>query len=80
MFIFFGSRRTVKDLGSYPVSGTCPNCHNTINLKIIKVTDWFTLYFIPIFPLKVERFKTCPICSIAQKISKEEAEQLLGEE
>ncbi|MBR3812684.1 MAG: zinc-ribbon domain-containing protein [Spirochaetaceae bacterium] len=77
MFIFFGTRRTTAHLGEYKISGKCPRCNNTINLQIVKETDWFTLYFIPVFPIHVARYKMCPICSVSAEISKEEAERLL---
>lgn len=77
MFIIFGNKSFEKDLGEYKVSGTCPNCHNTINLHILKQSTWFTLYWIPIFPLQIKRFKICPVCRAGAQITKEESEQLL---
>ena len=79
MFIFFGTRRTTAHLGEYKISGTCPRCKNTINLQIVKETDWFTLYFIPVFPFHITRYKMCPICSLSAEITKQEAENLLND-
>ena len=78
MFIFFGSKTLTKTLGEYQISGTCPNCHNTINLQIAKEADWFTLYFIPVFPFNIRYYKLCPICHAGARITKQEAFNLLG--
>ncbi|MCQ2579376.1 MAG: zinc ribbon domain-containing protein [Treponemataceae bacterium] len=77
MFILFGEKTIITELGMTNISGTCSNCHNQIHLKIIKHAAWFTLYFIPVFPFSVKRYKMCPICQISAEISKEEAENLL---
>lgn len=77
MFIIFGDKTYTKKLGEYKFSGTCPNCHNTIMLQILKESTWFTLYWIPVIPLKFRWLKACPICGINAEITKEEANNLL---
>jgi hypothetical protein len=77
MFILWGfGHRTIKNFGSLS-SQMCENCHNKINKEILKVTTWFTLFFIPIIPYRVEYLVVCQICKSALKISKVDFEQII---
>ena len=77
MFIIWGfGKKTVKSFGLMPLR-TCARCNNNIQYEILKVTTWFTLFFIPIIPYRVERFLVCPICHTAQPVSKEDFERLI---
>jgi hypothetical protein len=61
-FIIFGwGYTTTKNYGStIPIK--CTNCNNEVYYQFIKRTEWFTLFFIPIFPLKINDYLLCPIC------------------
>ena len=42
----------------------------------MRLTSWFTLFFIPLIPLKSEYFISCPICEYGFKIDKHEKERI----
>ncbi|TKG94344.1 zinc-ribbon domain-containing protein [Puteibacter caeruleilacunae] len=71
MFVLIGFDTKVSEETNTTVS-VCPHCNN-INMWIaFKETTWFSLFFIPIIPLKTEYYKSCPICRYSIKLSKEE--------
>ena len=55
----------------------CSHCYNDCDYQLVKVTGWFTLFFIPIFPFKVNYFLMCSICNYGNKITKKVALELL---
>jgi len=57
-------------------SETCQHCGNHEPWYLIKVTTWFTLFFIPIFPYQVKRIYVCPICQSHYEITPEQYEEL----
>ena len=42
----------------------------------MKLTTWFTLFFIPIIPYKRQYLLVCPICGQAQQVTREEFDSL----
>ncbi|MES4792066.1 MAG: hypothetical protein C4321_02945 [Chloroflexota bacterium] len=63
MFILFGSRRRLKITDPEGVVAPCPNCGKEARFIEKKVRNWFTLYFLPIFPMdKGLRFVECSHC------------------
>ena len=67
--IIFGTRRRVsKKHKEGFLEGACPDCDG--NLVFGKLRDWFTLYFIPIFPYNsVENLYECLSCKSTYKES-----------
>ena len=65
MLIIFGTtglKTKVKD--EEPLINSCPNCSGDLQMK--KHTRWFTLFFIPIFPVNtLDSFYECNSCSSA---------------
>lgn len=81
MLIIWGSREFKKELGIMPQQYECGHCHNTSNYSIYRTWRWFTLYWIPIFPISFRHYYvTCPICNYGKEITKEEAEKYLQKE
>lgn len=77
MFIIWGfGYKTVKSFGTV-AERPCENCKNRVNDEILKVTTWFTLFFIPILPYRKEFLLVCPICRNALKISKVDFEMIV---
>ena len=72
MFIVWGSRTTKKLLGNAKVYN-CGHCNNANPFQVICVKNWFTLFWIPIFPTSVNYFIMCPICGDGFKLKKEQA-------
>ena len=78
MLILWGfGHRTTKILGVMPES-LCGRCNNRTTRKIMKLTTWFTLFFIPIIPYRRQYLLVCPICGQAQQLTKAEFDSLVG--
>ena len=54
MFIIWGTRPLTKNFGTTSQALTCRHCNNTSYFNIVSHKKWFTLYFIPIFQLKLK--------------------------
>lgn len=72
--IVFGTRRTVTQLALVVL--TCANCHRSAAGAIIKAVTKFTLFFIPLFPVRVRHATQCTACGFLMWIDKAQAEQL----
>jgi hypothetical protein len=76
MFIIFGfGRRTVRLLG-FTAARLCGNCHNTSPWKVMKITRWFTLFFIPVIPYSSKYVAMCPTCSRGVELDAKAAQGL----
>jgi len=62
MIIFGWGRVTSKKYGPTMVT-KCPNCHNDIWLQLYRYREWFTLFFIPVFPYSSKYLLLCDVCS-----------------
>ena len=69
MFVIWGSRKTVKQFAASKES--CDVCKSEL-VCYVKVTTWFTLFFIPIFPVYIKYVRVCPVCSAEEKLPKTE--------
>ncbi|KIP09098.1 hypothetical protein PHLGIDRAFT_346469 [Phlebiopsis gigantea 11061_1 CR5-6] len=58
--VLLGCQTTVKPDGDL-TPRVCPRCNNAA-VQSAKTRTWFTLFFIPVVPLKSKRIWTCPIC------------------
>jgi len=68
MFFIFGwGRRYVKNFGQTLVQ-KCFICSNTSHFSLVRTSEWFTLFFIPIFPYETKYYLECPICRNAFEI------------
>ena len=72
MIVLFGNKRIVTPLGMTKPY-TCGRCHNVNPWQVIKVSTWFTLFFIPVFPYSTHYDEKCPVCGGWNELSKEEA-------
>ena len=78
MYIIYGFKSFVKDL-LQKAARTCPVCGEVAAVKLVRRRRWFTLFWIPIFPVKSEFFHVCASCETTQGISKDEAKADLAE-
>jgi predicted Zn-dependent protease len=61
--LLFGSKRLMSNDTGEPVAAKCPKCGAEDSLKGIKVRSWFTIFFVPIFPIgSAHRFTQCGRC------------------
>lgn len=71
MFFIFGfGRKMVKRFGRLG-GEKCQRCNNITQKELIKITTWFTLFFIPIIPYKTQYVIGCPICGNSAEVGKD---------
>ena len=76
MIIFYGTKsfkKVMKQFGNYQ----CMQCNNIGPWNLVRVTTWFTLFFIPIFPFSFKYYVECPVCKSANKIKKDMYKQIM---
>lgn len=64
--IVFGSRPRTKVLGQ--VQYTCPMCQQYSYHVVVRSQNWFTLYWIPVIPLKKSNISRCNFCGYQQQV------------
>lgn len=72
--LIFGTREKITRLLTTVLD--CGHCGNHGAHALDKVVNRFTLFFIPVFPFSTKYVLVCAFCGIAQKLSKEQAQQL----
>jgi hypothetical protein len=75
MLFIFGTRRTVRQLAMVVL--TCANCHRTAANAVLKTVTKFTLFFIPLFPVRTRYATQCTACGYSTAIDKGQAQQLV---
>jgi tetratricopeptide (TPR) repeat protein len=62
--LLFGTRAIVRDdPNARPVSAVCPRCQQRADIMGKTYRNWFTLFFIPLFPISsAQRFSQCGNC------------------
>lgn len=57
----------------------CANCHNPSAHALRKAVTMFTLFFIPIIPLKTRHFLECTFCGAAYEVPKDNVHALIAQ-
>jgi len=67
MFIIFGTRQVARDVkNELPVRQVCPKCSLLSEMRLQRQASYFTLFFIPLFPIsKSEEIVKCGRCNAA---------------
>jgi Protein of unknown function (DUF2510) len=73
MILIFGFRRRVALLAT--LSLACPNGHVAAH-RILKLTRWFTLFFLPVIPVSRKYLSVCIQCGVTLDIPKSAAEEM----
>lgn len=74
MLLIWGTkvRRKVKDSGNFE----CPFCSETQEYEIISLRKYFTVFFIPVIPLKrLGTYWECSNCESAWRLKEHETEK-----
>ena len=68
MFFIFGwGHQERKDLGpAFKIK--CPNCEKEEFWHLLQLKNYFTLFFIPVFPYETNNLVFCPVCSNAIEV------------
>jgi len=71
MILIFGTKRKFKNLGTLE-NCHCSRCNNTSDWNFMEYRDWFTLFWIPVFPISARKeYLECPICHQAYDVPKD---------
>ena len=76
--IIYGFRTFQKIMGSTKEE-VCNVCGQSRAFNLVRARTWFTLMFIPIFPVKSQFFSFCTHCRNGAKLDKSEFNKLLEE-
>ena len=76
MFLLFGFRTKVHPLGW--VAMVCQVCGQHGSGLLMKEVTKFTLFFVPLFPVRSKHVLECGNCRSAVKVSSAEAHQMLS--
>jgi tetratricopeptide (TPR) repeat protein len=79
-FIFlFGSRNLIGKDSTPPIEATCPNCRQQATIVGKTARQWFTLFFIPVFPMgRKQRFTQCSNCKAQFRLPVEQMSRRLS--
>jgi hypothetical protein len=69
--MLIGTRPITKLLGQ--VRYTCPSCHHYSWHSVGRTKRYFTLVFVPIFPITKSHISRCNLCGFIQRLSEDEA-------
>ena len=76
MLILFGTRSMVRTLAM--VTYMCRTTSQPAAHRLSKITRWFTLFFIPVFPIGRRYVLTCAACGQSYKVTKENATEIVA--
>ncbi|MFP7761628.1 zinc-ribbon domain-containing protein [Marisediminicola sp. LYQ85] len=75
MFLLFGTN--ARDTVLTIVHFVCGYCSKAVAQRVIKNTNRFTLFFIPLFPVSTSYVNVCTNCGGVTKITKDQADNAL---
>ena len=68
MFFIVGwGHEKVEDNGTMP-RRRCANCRNEEPWRLLTVSRWVTLFFVPVLPTSRRHLTACPVCGWAQEL------------
>jgi hypothetical protein len=76
--VIFGFRTKVLVLAMLTL--LCPQCGTPAAHPLHKAVTRFTLFFIPLFPVKTRHTTQCTFCGLTSRVSKDQATQLMREQ
>lgn len=68
--IIFGIRGGKRKDHGAALPVVCPNCNNQTFYRYLTVTNWFTLFFVPVVPIWSKHFLMCPVCTRAIQLDR----------
>ena len=77
IFIFGVGYQTSKTNEMRNVSH-CSHCGNARRWILGKKTTWFSLFFVPLIPVKNEYLEYCPVCGQGNRLSHDEYENKMN--
>lgn len=74
MFFIFGWNHSKAENVGVVNRHECSNCHNSEFWQLDKISRYFTLFFIPIFPHSTDYWYHCPVCNYGLQLKKSDYE------
>ena len=74
MLVIFGPSHKERPLGLIALG--CPACGHPGPLSLVHRRTRFTLFFVPVLPLRSRLETRCPNCGTARAIARDEARRL----
>lgn len=71
MFILWGIGKKKKET-KYTVNDVCGCCKTASVMKIIKIFNYFSIFFLPIISWGTKYYVECPKCGAAREMTKQE--------
>ena len=62
MIILYGAKTFTKQGGRTHTSLVCQSCGRTTPMNLYRARTWFTLFFLPLFPVHTRFIAQCPYC------------------
>ncbi|HAG17341.1 MAG TPA: hypothetical protein DCG69_12605 [Bacteroidales bacterium] len=78
MFVILGLSDSKPEITKSNDFLNCPNCNNQRFWNLIHERTHFSLFFLPVFPIKEKYYKACPVCNYGQELSKTDYYYLLN--
>ncbi len=75
MFVIWGTGKR-KKVTKYAITDLCGCCGTAARMSIIKISVYFSMFFIPLFNVKSNYYVVCPNCQAAREVSKKEFKQI----
>ena len=75
--IVVGLRIFSKLLGTLGAPTLCLHCGSSCCHQVVRDRHWFTLFFLPVFPVWQSYSLVCPNCGGAQRLKRREAMAML---
>lgn len=76
MFFIFGWGHQITKNYGITFKNRCSSCHNEDYWQLLRITTWFTLFFIPVIPYERKYFLMCPVCEKGVYLDSDKFEEL----
>jgi hypothetical protein len=76
--IIWGTRRRNRVLGQ--TRYVCKKCQQDSYHGIVRSRTYFTLFFVPLFPVNKLTTSRCGVCGYQEKVDNQEADKLFSKE
>ncbi len=73
--IIWGTRLRNNVLGQ--LQYVCPGCHQPTYHAVVRSKYWFTLFFIPLFPVSKSTTARCMKCGLQEKVNNKQADEMI---
>ena len=76
MFFIFGWGHQITKNYGVTFKNHCSSCNNEEYWQLLRITTWFTLFFIPVIPYERKYFLMCPVCEKGVYLDSDKFEEL----